>query len=607
MTRFALVALFALAAPAARSAEPLGAHVVVYGATPAGIAAALAAADDGSSVLLVEPTPRVGGMLTSGLSHTDFHALDALTGTFLDFTKRVEKHYVTKYGPNSQQVKDCFRGAFGEPSANLLVLEAMLAERKNLRVVRDTRLKFVTLAKDGTRIGSATFVRDGLELLAPAAVFIDATYEGDLMAAAKVPWRVGREARDEYTESLAPATADDQLQAYNFRFVMTREPKNRVAVTAPPGYKREDFLPVLEVLKAGKVKAVFGYPSGCVFKAQLPPLPNGKYDINDVSRAAVRLSLPGANRDWPNGDEKARARVFAEHLRDQVGLLYFLQTDAAVPKELRDEAREWGWCKDEFADTNHVPPQLYVREARRMVGAYVFTQQDSAAAPGDARCVRHRDAIAFGEYGNNCHGTGRDGPRFGGKHTGEFYNPTPPYQIPYGVLLPKAVENLLVPGAASASHVGFCALRLEPIWASLGQASGHAAHLARVERVPVQKVPVAKLQARLHRAGAGTVYFSDVHPGHADFAAAQWWGTAGGFHGLHPAPKAGPRGKNVTGQYYESYPGHAAELGTALDADLAARWAKLARELNLPIEKLPAADGKLTRGDWLRAAFKLAR
>jgi hypothetical protein len=242
-----------------------------------------------------------------------------------------------------------------------------------------------------------------------------------------------------------------------------------------------------------------------------------------------------------------------------------------------------------------------------MEGMDVFSQRDSAAEPGDARAVLHRDAIAFGEYGNNCHGTGHDGPRFGGRHTGEFYAVTPPYQIPYGVIVPQVVENLLVPCAVSASHVGFCGLRLEPIWASLGQASGHAAHLARVEKLPVQQVPVPRLQARLHRAGAGTVYVSDVLPGHTDFAAVQWWGTAGGLHGLLPAPQGGPRGKLIVGQYHESYPSHAAELGKVLDAALAERWGRLARELKLPAEKLPGADGTLTRGDWVRSAFSLSR
>lgn len=585
--------------------SPNSCQVLVYGGTPAGIAAAVAAADDGESVVLVEPTSRIGGLVTSGLSHTDFHAREGLTGAYLQFARKVEAHYVSKYGRDSQQVRDCFGGAFAEPHVNLAVFEAMLAERKAIRVVTRTRLDKVE--HHGGAIKSVTFMMsDGMPLVCTADVFIDASYEGNLMAGAGVPYRVGREGREEYGESLAPEKADKQVQAYNFRFIMTTEPRNRIAPKAPQGYRREDFEPVLGILKGGKVKSVFGYPSECIFKAQTPPLPNGKYDINDVSKAAIRLSLPGRNLGWPDGTLADRELILAEHLRDQVGLLYFLQNDEAVPKKFRDEAREWGWCKDEFEDTGHLPPQLYVREARRMTGVSVFTQKDSEPAGNDARAVLHTDAIAVGEYGNNCHGTGHDGPRFGGKHTGEFYHPTPPYQIPYGVIVPKEVTNLLVPGAASSSHVGFCALRLEPIWMSLGQAAGHAAHLARAEKGPVQKVPVGRLQRRLHKAGSATVYVNDVPPDHPDFAVVQAVGTAGGFHGLFGTPQSGPRGEVIHGQYTKGYPNHSADLDELLTPDLAARWNKVAQDLGWAVAKLPETTGKVTRGDWLRITARLA-
>ena len=359
---------------------------------------------------------------------------------------------------------------------------------------------------------------------------------------------------------------------------------------------------------AGKIQRVFGYPSGCIFKAHLPPLPNDKFDINDVSNGIIRLSLPGQNLKWPDGTEDDRAKIYNEHLRDQVGLLYFLQNDADVPEKFRNEAKGWGWCKDEFAENGHLPLQLYVREARRMVGRHVYTEKDSEHAPGDARSVRHPEAIAIGDYGNNCHGTAHEPPRFGGKHTGEFYKVVPPYQIPYGVIVPTKVTNLLVVGAVSSSHVGYCALRLEPIWSSLGQAAGHAAHLVIAEKKPVQDVPVAKLQTRLHGVGSAIVYFSDVLPGHADYAAVQWWGTAGGFHGLAATPpKNTIRGKNIVGQYYEAFPHHAAELDKVLDNALSMRWLALGKQIGLDSERLPRADGKLTRGDWIRSASRLAR
>lgn len=586
--------------------------VVVYGATPAGIAAALAAADDGEKVLLIERSARIGGMVTSGLSHTDFRTFEGLSGTFLDFTKRVEHYYQGKYGATSKQVADSFRGTFAEPHVNLLVFQQMLAERKNVTVWTRHQLEEVT-----TQPGDAETLRTILSLklsdsenktkMVLSDQFIDGTYEGDLMAMAGVPWTSGREGRDVYGESLAPAKSDRQLQGYNFRFIMTKKSTNRVLPKAPKDYDRNDFLAVLPILESGKIKRVFGYPHGCIFKAHEPPLPNACYDINDVSTGLIRLSMPGFNLGWPDGDSMARERIFDKHLYDHVGLLYFLQHDAAVPKRFRDEALQWGWCKDEFAKTNHIPPQLYVREARRMKGQYVFTENDSAHAANDARSVLHTNAIACGDYGNNCHGTTHEGPRFGGKHTGEFYKRVPPYQIPYGVIVPKGVTNLLVPVAASSSHVGFCGLRLEPIWTSLGQAAGHAAHLARKKKIPLQKISVSALQERLHKAGSATVYVSDVRPDSKHFAMVQWWGTAGGFHGLAPMPKQkGQRGKQIHGQYFEAFPYHSADLDSILIPPVEKGWLELARKLGLPTENLPRTDGHLTRGEWLRSAYHLS-
>lgn len=580
--------------------------VLIYGATPGGIAAAVAAAKDGQAVVLVEPTTRIGGLVTSGLSHADFRTFEGLSGSYLDFARRVDAHYAKAYGKDSPQARDCFRGTFGEPKVNLAVFEAILAEQPRITVRKSLALAAVTMS-DQSRIASATFSgADGGRATLSARVFIDASYEGDLLAKAGVPWRAGREGRAEFGESLAPLQGDQQLQAYNFRFCLTKRATNRVALVAPPGYQRGDFLPVLALCESGKIKKVFayGFEQGGMMKAQIPPLPNGKYDINDVSGGLVRLSLPGKNLAWPAGDAAARAAIYAEHLRDNAGLLYFLQNDDAVPAKFRDEAREWGWCRDEF----HLPPQLYVREARRMQGVHLYTQRDSEHAPGDARAGLHRDTIAMGDYGNNCHGTAHEGPRFGGKHTGEFYNPVPPYQIPYGVLLPRDVDNLLVPVAASSSHVGFCALRLEPIWMSLGQAAGHAAALAAKQNLAVQKVSVPALQRRLHEDNSATIYVSDVPPGAADFAAVQWWGAHGGLHGLASTPaKPGQRGKNIHGQYFEAFPGHTADLNTPLDAALAARWLALAKEIGLRAKELPAADGNVTRGSFLRAAALLQR
>ena len=588
---------YALLFASSLQAADLQTDVCVYVATPGGVAAAIAAAKSGSEVVLVEPTARIGGLMTSGLSHTDFHSMESLSGSFLDFRRRVKAYYVKTYGADSEQVKACFEGTFGEPKVNLMILEDMLKEHSKITVHRSTPLQSVE--KDGQTIKSAQF--EGFHV--QAKIFIDGSYEGDLMAKAGVRYHVGREGQDQYGESLAPEKGDKELQAYNFRFCATDDPNNHVPIAAPKGYKREDFLPVLDFLKPGKIDRVFGYPSKCIVKAQTPALPNQKYDINDVSHGLIRLSMPGYNLGWPEGDAATRQSIFEEHLRYNVGLLYFLINDEVVPSHIQEPARAWGWCKDEFTETNHLPPQLYVREARRMIGQHVYVQQDSEHAKGDSRAKLFTDSIAMGDYGNNCHGTSHEGPLIGGKHGGEMYNPVPPYQIPYGALIPKADEcvNLLVPVAVSSSHIGFCALRLEPIWMSLGQAAGHAAALAVESGKAVQEVPVPALQTKLHKDQSATIYTADVLPGQAHFEAVQWWGTAGGLHGLNPMPeKPGQRGKNLHGQYYEANPSHAVELMKPMDAETRTRWLALAQSLGIESNELPKAP---TRLDFIQAAF----
>lgn len=579
--------------------------VLVYGATPAGIAAAVAAADDGCSVALVEPTARIGGLIAGGLSHTDFRTFEGLNGAFNEFRERIVAYYSDAYGADSQQVEDTFRGTQGEPEVNLQVFQEMLADRSKVTVFTDHVLTNIDASAKGAsrRIEQVDFLApQGANFLA-ARVYLDATYEGDLLAEAGVEYRVGREGRDEYGESLAPPDPDGELQAYNFRLIATQEEGNRVAPKQPNGYRRNDYLDILPLLADGTIKSVFGYPRDCVYKAQIPRLPNAKYDINDVSHAPVRMSLPGENLGWPDGDHAERARIFDEHLRWNVGLLWFLQNDEEVPERFRAEASQWGWCADEFPDTAHLPPQLYVREARRMVGQHVYTEQDTRDAENDARTILHPDSIAMGDYGHNCHGTNHEGPRIGGKHTGEFYKVIAPYQIPYGVLVPKDVENLLVPTAASSSHVGFCALRLEPIWMSLGQAAGHAAALAVEHKASVQDVSAKEIQERLWSEGGAVIYVSDVPPGDPDFAAVQWWGSLGGLHGLAGPPEQ-KRGANILGQYHEAYVGHAAELDRELDEALWERWLLLAGEAGVTGRTLPGIAKKPTRGDWIRAAWQ---
>jgi len=578
--------------------------VAIYGGTPAGIAAAISSAKSGRDVLLIEPYRWVGGLVTNGLVHTDLRTLEGMSGTFLDFTRRVELHYLQTFGAESLQVKRCFRGIQFEPSVARLVLTQMLAEHPRIKVLvrhRLTAVRRLPAAEGGEIVETSYTTGEGVTLNVAARMFIDASYEGDLMAAAGIKWRIGREAREAFGESLAPVKADGQVMGYNFRLTMTRTPANRVAPSAPAGYRREEFLPIVPLLEAGKFKSVFCDNSGGFYKAQIPDSPNEKFDINDVSHSLVRLSLPHLSTRWPDGDAETRRQIFEAHVHHNVGLLYFIQTDPAVPRKFQEEARQYGWCKDEYPENHHLPEQLYVRQGRRMVGQYVYTQKDVTAAANDVRSMLHTDSIAMGDYGPNSHGTAHEGPIIGGKHTGEHYAPVPPYQIPLGVILATDCPNLLVPVACSSSHVGYTTLRYEPIWTALGQAAGHAAHLAIEGSMPVQKVSVGRLQKRLHADGAATIYVSDVPPGSADFAAVQWWGTVGGLHGLNPAtPKPGQRGAQIAGQYYKAFPQHAAELDEPLSAEVKAGWIKLAGSFQLGGADL---EGAKTRGEFIRLAW----
>jgi hypothetical protein len=580
--------------------------VLIYGATPGGIAAAVAAAKGGHEVLLVEPTSRLGGLLTCGLSYSDFRSFEALTGFFLDFSQRVEADYRRRYGDESPQARECWRGTYGEPSVNLRILEAMLAEHPRIRVLKQHRLTAVTTSPfqlGRRRLLSARFtLSDGSSASFAAAIYIDGSYEGDLMAMAGENYHVGRESRAQYGEPLAGdenGQADGQVQGYNFRLCMTQVAGNKLAPVAPVNYRREDFTGVLALIQSGKLTKVFDGGHKGIFRAHQPLMPNGKADVNDAPGAPARLSMPDINDAWPEADAATRQRLFDEHQYYHVGLLYFLQNDPEVPQAVRAEASSWGWCKDEFTETGGLPPQLYVREGRRLVGQHVFTGNDTVTAPRDARAVLHTDSIASADYIHNCHGTGRKGTRFDGEHVGQFFAFVQPYQIAYGVIVPVKTENLLVPVACSASHFGFGALRLEPVWTSLGQAAGWAAHLALTAKTTVQAVDVAALQQQLHQDRSATVYVTDVPPASPDFAAAQWWGTRGGFHGLVDIDQPA-KPKNIIGQYCEPFAHHEAGLDLPLTPELRAKWEKL-----LPQNRAAPSNAR-TRGDWIREAYGLA-
>ena len=598
-------------------------EVVVYGGTMSGIAAALNAASLGRSVVLIEPSDRLGGIVTSGLSFSDFRSLESLGGAYREYARRVEQYYRDRYGPESPQVRECYFGTIAEPKVSLLVLERMLAEQSLVRVLRGHSLSGVILGAPREGLAVIHAVRVGAPQLAPVEIsapfFIDASYEGDLAAAAGAPYRVGRESTREYGERMAgvlymhngkilpgsTGEADHRVQCANFRITMTRDPVNRVEIAKPSNYDRSEYAHVLEHYRSGRLKKAFTDGFDGVLRARI--LPNNKADVNDIKGSPLRLSLPGEMDAWPDGSPSTRWKIAARHRDYALGLLYFLQTDPELPEAVRADARQWGLPRDEFEDSSHFPPLLYVREARRILGEYVFTEQDAIAAPGSIRAKVQPDAIAMGDYVLNCHGEQKPGAFHPGVTEGDFVHDTAPFGIPYGVLVPRRIANLLVSVAVSASHVGYSALRMEPTFTAMGQAAGIAAHLALEAGGRARDVRVPQLQRILHRRGAKTVYVSDVDTDSPLFEAVQHFGTRGFFHQLADLREITwqPLKPRVDTQHTWAVPYHDLKPDQPLEAELARSWLKLA---GCPsAEAAPAAlrVAGLTRGQFLQILYSL--
>lgn len=542
--------------------------VVVVGATPAGIAAAVSAARMGQRVVLVEETARIGGLLTGGLSYTDFRSLESVQGFFREYMREVQSHYAGRYGADSPQVRDSFFGALAEPKVSLEILERMVAREKTLRLLRRHRLVAVR-----GRVAAVTLENLGAggqrEEIA-ARFFIDATYEGDLAAMAGAAVRIGRESTREYGERLAghiyfkdgrilpgsTGEGDTKIQKANYRVTMTRDPALRVEIARPAKYDRARYAPIVEWYRSGRLQRAFTTGHDGIFRIQM--LPNGKADINDINSSPVGFGLPGENHDWPTASPDRREEIRRQHRDHALGLLWFMQNDAELPESVRRDAREWGLCRDEFVETGHFPTVLYVREARRIVGESTFTEQDTQPMRGGTRARWQRDAVAVGDYTLNSHGVDKPGPPYPDVREGYFVFDSAPFQIPYGVMAPRGFKNLLVPVAVSATHVGFSAIRLEPTWTALGQAAGLAAHLALKEG----SVRVPRLQDLLHERDAITAYFTDIEPGQAEFVRAQRCGARTDFYQrlslAEPAVPVGPRRLRFGLQYSFPPGGHAA-------------------------------------------------
>lgn len=494
------------------------ADVVVYGATASGVMAAIAAASEGRSVALVEPTHHVGGMVTGGISLTDVGNRSAIGGLALDFYRRVADFYdLLPLGVQAAWNP--------EPHAAAEILAAMLREG-DVPVYLGQRLRLPDgVVTDGTTI-TALRMESGAEFT--GSVFVDSSYEGDLMAAAGVSFRVGREARDEYGEGRAgarrgdrvyppvaahyfsgemapltsvnpppgpPGSADERVQPYNFRLCFSSVPGNQIPFPRPAGYDLGRFLLLQRILDELEER---GQRPVLTDILVMSPIPNGKVDVNAASIAGT--DLIGGSWAYPDAGYEERARIWAEHFAYDAGLVYYLANEPTVPNRIRDELGRWGLCRDEWASTGGWPPQLYVREARRMVNGSVLTQRDLVDSP------RKADAIGLGSYRVDAHTVSQYEGEGRFLYTeGALSLAVPePYQVPYGILVPDPAEvgNLLVTVTVAASHVAWASLRMEPQFMIMGEAAGVAASLAVRDGIGVADVPAWELQRHLRLRGS---------------------------------------------------------------------------------------------------------
>ncbi len=530
-----LLVSLALAVPAL--AETITADVVVYGGTAGGVSAACTAARLGKTVALAEFGRHIGGLTSGGLGYTDIGNKAAIGGFSRDFYKRLGKVYGRA---------EAWTFA---PSAAEKELRALLAEHK-VPVRFSQRLAGVK--KDGARIAEIV-MEDGT--VYRGKMFIDASYEGDLMAKAGVQYMVGREANERFGETLngpraqtpkhqfivpvdpyvkrgdatsgvlpfidskpigAPGAADASVQAYNFRLCLTKKADNKMPIEPPPGYEpaRYELLGrYFEALAAAGKKASLG------MFLKLDMVTPDKTDINN--NGAFSTDYIGMNHSYPDASYAQRERIWQEHLRYIQGLLVFLKTDPRVPEGVRRDMAEWGLCKDEFTDTGGWPHQMYVREARRMVGELVTSERVCR------QLDKPEDAVGLGAYNmdsHNCRRIIRDGKV---ENEGDVQAGVKPYPVSYRSIIPKAAEceNLLVPVCLSATHIAYGSIRMEPVFMILGQSAATAAAMAIDAKSPVQNVPYAKLREQLLKDGQVLAW----HPALP--------GQSGGNPGAEPAVK----------------------------------------------------------------------
>lgn len=536
--RFTLLALLFFAfIPGVPAATPPY-DLCVYGESASGVTAAIQAARMGKKVVLLSKNDHVGGLVTSGLTATDMNRNDLVGGIAREFYNKLYEYYLQPGAWRNQSReafmastrKRTYRGKNDERRMQW-VYESSVAEKILLQMLDEAGVEIcfghrLDLGKKARKEGKAIksiFLDNGKTI--EARMFIDASYEGDLLARCGVSYRVGRESNAQYGETFngirvndeqgadlseispyieegKPASgvlpyvtprpwgkageADERVQAYCYRLTLTNDPANRVPIRKPAGYR-----PLWYEIQARLLQA---HPETKLQQIiTLTPMPNKKTDTN-------HLDFFGASYGYAEAGYKERAEIERLHRDYALGMLWFLGNDRRVPEHIRREMSEWGLPADEFTGTGHFPYQLYVREARRMVGMFVMTEKN--VRKNDRTPANH--PAGLGSYALDCHYVSRlvdAGGRL--RNEGTIFAPTVPYPISYYALVPKEEEctNLLVTVCLSASHVAYSTLRMEPVYMILGQSAATAAVLAMESNLPVQQIPYETLKARLLKDG----------------------------------------------------------------------------------------------------------
>ena len=538
MKTLSLLSILALSAFAA----PRSFDVVVYGCTSGAVTAAIQTKKMGKTVVMVCPERHLGGLTAGGLGWTDSGNKAVIGGLSREFYHRVWQHYAkpeawkwqkqAEFGTKGQGTV-----ALDQEARTMWIFEPHVAEEVYEAWVKELKIPVVRNAwidrekgvkKQGERIVSITML-DGKSYA--GKMFLDASYEGDLMAAAGVSYHVGREAVSTYGEKWAGVQtgvlhhrhhfgavktpispyvvpgdpksgvlpristeapgkfgeADGKIQAYCFRMCLTKVPENRVPFAKPAGYDPKEYELLARIFEAGWRETFQKFDA----------IPNGKTDTNN--HGPFSTDNIGRNWDYPEASYARRKEIEREHVQYQQGWLYFIANDPRVPAEVRTEMAQWGLAKDEFKGSGNWPHQMYIREARRMTGQYVMTENEllkKRATP---------ESVGMGSYGMDSHNIQRYiTPEGYVQNEGDIgVSTNGPYQISYGSIVPKRgqVKNLLVPVCLSSSHIAYGSIRMEPVFMILGQSAATAAVMAIDKGLAVQDVSYAELKARLEKDG----------------------------------------------------------------------------------------------------------